>query len=406
MKYGDKVDIVCLSTQDWTDLWTRKQRFMQRFAREGHRVLYVETQFHWVSYFLRFRTQWRRIRSFFAGPRQLEPNLWVYTPPIVLPFFQMWRPVGYLNSLLLRSYLKRQLGVLGFSNELIYCYAPYATTLVSMLGAKRVVYECVDEFAAAKGLIRGDVVRDLELEMIRQSDVTIVTAQSLYDTKQMVAGRIHLIPNAADVAHFNRAVSANATVDDPLMTEIPRPRIGFLGAVAYWVDLKLISFLAENRPEYQFVFVGPTHVDVKTLRRFNNIHWLGRQSYERLPELMAGIDVCLNPYVCDGVATACSPLKLYEYLATGKPIVSVRMPEAERFSYLTFIGDGYDGMLEQIDRALQLTPTQLAELSTKQIAESRNHTWDERFAATKRALGGLLDNSIVATSESSRRNAQ
>ena len=85
---SDKVDILCFSTQDWNDLWTRKQRFMTRFAREGHRTIYVETQFHWITYFLRFKTDWRRVFAFLKGPQKIEDNSWVYTPPILFPFFQ------------------------------------------------------------------------------------------------------------------------------------------------------------------------------------------------------------------------------------------------------------------------------------------------------------------------------
>lgn len=384
-----KSDMLCLSTQDWNDLWTRKQRFMKRFADEGHRVLYVETQFHWITYVLRFRSQWRRLFAFLKGPVRIDDNLWVYTPPLLIPFFQMSKTLCYLNSRILCFFLKRVSKTLEFKDMVIYNYTPYANFLIPMLGARKVVYECVDDFTASKGLMSKKVVTALENDTLRKSQVTIVTAPLLLEKKRYHANRIHLISNAAEIEKFN-AIGAGTVSVHPLYDDIPKNRVGFIGALAYWIDLDLIVFLAEKRPDYQFVFVGPVDVNVSRLGGFKNVHFVGRYPFDQLPGLMAGFDVCINPYVLDGVAAGCSPLKLYEYLASGKPIVSVRMPEAEKFETLVLIGDGYEGMLAKLDEAMSLTPERLASLAQKQIAASAAHGWDSRFAQTKEALADIL----------------
>ena len=384
-----KSDIICLSTQDWNDLWTRKQRFMKRFADEGHRVLYVETQFHWISYVLRLRTQWRRLFSFLKGPIQIDKNLWVYTPPLLLPFFQMSRILCYVNARILSFFLKRVTKTLKFANPVIYNYTPYAGFLIRMLGAQKVVYECVDEFTASRGLISKKVVAELENDTLRNSRVTIVTAPLLFANKRKLSTQIHLIPNAAEVEKFN-AVGMGEIRPHPIYDDLPEKRVGFIGAVAYWVDLDLIAFLAEKRPDYQFIFVGPVGVKVSSVSGFKNVHFIGRYPFNQLPGLMAGFDVCINPYILDGVAAGCSPLKLYEYLASGKPIVSVRMPEAEQFEDLVLIGDGNQGMLQKLDEAMSMSVERLTTLAQKQVAVSAAHGWDSRFAKTKEALADLL----------------
>ena len=362
---------------------------MRRFAAEGHPVLYVETQVHWVTYFRLLRLRWRRATAFLHGPREVEPNLWVYTLPIALPFFQMWRPLCHINAWMMTHALRAAMRKIDMRDPVVYSYAPYAAPIVRRLRPAKVVYECVDEFAAAKGLVRPAVVRALEQDMLAQADVTIVTAPKLYDSKRALCQRTHLIPNAAEVERFN-PIARGEVPSHAVYRGIPGPRIGFVGALAYWIDLDLIAFLAERRPNYQFVFIGPVSVSIGSLKQFKNIHWLDRRPYDELPALVAGLDVCLNPYRVVGVAEACSPLKLYEYLASGKPIVSTRMPEAEKFADIVMIADSYEEALAHVDSVLSSPLDNLAEIRKRSCDLSQSHSWDARFQATRVALKDIL----------------
>lgn len=381
-------DILCLSTQDWDALPTRKHRFMRWFAEHGNRVLYVEQQMHWLGWLADLRHQGSRAFEWLRGPRQVAPNLWVYTLPPVLPFFQMFRWLNRLNNWLLRPLLRAQLKRLGFEKRLLWTYTPHSADFVGRLGESLAVYECVDEFSAARGLVRAATIRRLERELLARCDLVIVTAQALYDSKREAAKRIVLIPNGAEVAHFNKAADAGAPVA-PALADLPRPVVGFLGAVQYWVDVPLLARIARERPDWSVALVGPPGqlVDLSELKALPNVHLTGRVPYADLPGYLRAFDVCLNPYKMDGVAEGCSPIKLYEYMATGKPIVSVDMPEARQFERLIYVAGDADAFVTCVEVAVaELDRPEAGEKAAQRLAEAERHTWRGRFEAAQAAV--------------------
>jgi glycosyltransferase involved in cell wall biosynthesis len=163
--------------------------------------------------------------------------------------------------------------------------------------------------------------------------------------------------------------------------------VGFLGSVQYWIDFDLIRFLALARPAWSFVLIGPRGrlARVEKIARLPNVHLLGARAYETLPSYLSGFDVCLNPYVLDEVARHCSPLKLYEYLASGKPVVSVDMPEARKFAEVIAIGGGYDEILRRLDAALARPDGDPAARRAR-LRAAAPHSWDRRFRDLEAAL--------------------
>jgi len=380
--------IVCVSTQDWNDLWTRKQRFMFRFAQQGNKVLYVEQQIHILGYFKRFKAQWKRLFKWMAGSRKLDENLYVYALPVVLPFYQMWPWVNKINYWFITYLLKRQLSNLGFKDPILWTYAPYSYRLLGKLGEKFIVYECVDEFSASKGLVKGDVVHSFETQLIKQSDLVIVTAQDLYDSKRSIAKEIYLIPNAAEVEHFKKASSEDIQINSEV-ANIEKPIIGFLGSISYWIDISLIQHVALSHPEWSILMVGPVRTDVSKIVSLLNVHIIGRKDYQDLPGYIKAFDVCINPYVMDGVAEGCSPLKLYEYLATGKPVVSVNMPEAVKFEGLIRIASSKKQFVLEIEAAL----CEDGKFIEERMKESYKHSWEERFRLEDAVVHKALNSS-------------
>ena len=196
-----------------------------------------------------------------------------------------------------------------------------------------------------------------------------------------MAKRTYLIPNAADIDHYREVNLDNIEPNDNIAL-IPRPIVGFLGAVEHWIDLDLIEYLAGRLPQYSFVFVGPAHVETSRLSRYDNVFFLGRKSFDDLPSYIAAFDVCMNPYILDDVASGCSPLKLYEYMAAGKPIVSVRMPEAEKFVDLVEIADSYKEFAQKIEWLISRSRKWKRDFAERAWTESQNHTWAKRFEQT------------------------
>jgi glycosyltransferase involved in cell wall biosynthesis len=378
-------DVVCLSSQDWDDLWTRKQRFMQRLARQGNRILYVETQASLVSLGL-LRPDPARAWRWLRGPRVVEPGLHVATLPLVLPGFQMALAINRANTLALAPLLRAWIRRLGFRAPVLWTYNPHSEGLVGRLGEAFCVYECVDELSAARGLVRATTVRELERRLLDKARVVIVTQEALYHARARPGRHVYLVANGVDVTHF-RAAARPGTPVAPDLARLPRPVVGFVGSLQYWIDFDLLRRVATARPAWSFVLIGPRGrlADVHRVEGLPNVHLLGRRPYEELPRYLRGFDACLNPYVLDEVARHASPLKLYEYLAAGRPVVSVDMPEARRFEAVVAIGRTPDEILGCLDEAVA-PPAQEPARVAGRLAAVAAHSWDDRFRELETAL--------------------
>jgi glycosyltransferase involved in cell wall biosynthesis len=382
-------NIVTLSTQDWGDLWTRKQRFMQQFANQGNKVLYVETQFHYLTYLKQFKIHWRRIYLFLLGPRRINENLFLYTPPLLLPAFQIFPSLARINNFLMGICLKRVMARLGMSEPILWMYSHYNQPLIKKLESKKALYECVDEFSGAKGLIKPETVRKQERATLTSVDAAIVTAPALKNSKEIFNRNIYVVSNAANVAHF-ASVSASSFSEPDDLHSLPRPRLIFIGGIAYWIDLNLVRYLATSRPDWQILMVGPVMANTEILHGLSNVHFLGRKPYDLLPNYLSHSDIALNPYKIDSVAENCSPLKLYEYMAAGIPIVSTDMPEARQFPELIKIAATPEQYISQISDFLSMDRASRERYCDQARREARNHTWESRFLQADKIAQEML----------------
>jgi glycosyltransferase involved in cell wall biosynthesis len=175
------------------------------------------------------------------------------------------------------------------------------------------------------------------------------------------------------------------------MLKIKKPILGFLGTIQYWIDFDLIRFIAFKNPGWSIVMIGPIGrlAEIEKIKSLPNVYLLGRKPYQEVPNYVKAFDVCLNPYKIDEVSKSCSPLKLYEYLASGKPIVSVDMPEARKFKNLIEIGLDYEDFLEKIQKVLDCLPEDKAKIEMR-IREAEKHSWDSRFLELEKILEKYL----------------
>jgi glycosyltransferase involved in cell wall biosynthesis len=388
MKKGSGVDIVCLSTQDWNGLWTRKQRFMKMFAESGNRVLYIETPVHLFGVDVLPGDPTRFFR-FLRGPRNVQPGLHVGTLPILLPMFQMFHSVNAVNQVVIASALRKWIHGLGFHKPLLWIYTPFSAALVDKVPNSGAVYECVDEFRAAQGLVRSSVVGAMEDALLRKVQLTVVTHENLLPHRAALSPKAVCIPNGADVAHFRKAAESDLAIP-PDMASIRAPRLGFVGHLHYWIDLKLIRFLAEKRPEWSIVLIGPVSplARIQEVKHLPNVHLLGRKPHSDVPAYVKAMDCCLNPYISGQLADHVSPLKLYEYLAAGKPVVSTEMPEAHKFGDMVRVAGSYEGVLAACESALASLP-ESRETIQRRLDVAAEHSWEKRFAALQKVLTNL-----------------
>jgi glycosyltransferase involved in cell wall biosynthesis len=382
-------DVVLLSTADWDNpFWTNKQHMACGLAGRGFRVLYVE------SLGLRRPSASaqdlariaRRVRRAMAGPRPVRPDLWIWSP-LVLPL-QRFAAVRALNRRLLSGSLARQLRRLGFRDPLLWTYNPLTARLLRTERFERIVYHCVDDIAAQPGMPAG-VLEGAERELTAGADVVFTTAPRLQETRRRWNPATHYLPNVADFDHFSKALDPALPVPADIAA-VPGPRLGFIGALSgYKVDFEMIRTVARARPDWSVVLIGKVGegdpwTDPARLEGLPNLHLLGPRPYAELPAYLKAFDVALLPSTRNEYTDSMFPMKFFEYLAAGRPVVSVDLPALRAFRSAAWLTDSTDRFIAAVQAVLDGAVPPLE----SRLALAREHTWDARLDRMLALLDG------------------
>jgi exopolysaccharide biosynthesis WecB/TagA/CpsF family protein len=325
-------DMICISSLDWSAHWTSKQQIMHRLA-ETNRVLYVEEPVTALAP-LKVPSRWNRWKAVVPELRKVQPGLWVLTPPPLSPFGNMYPWINRANQRLLAGYVNWAVREIGMERPILWTYLPGSCDLIDYVQPAAVVYHCVDEHSAFPGFVRPEVVKAYDDELTRRADLVLTSAQNLLLSRRPLNPHIHHIRHAADVRHFATALDPSLPVPSDVGA-IPRPRIGVVGVHDERLDIAAIEALSAANPAWHIVLVGPVvpgDVDEDRLRPLPNVHFLGGKPVAELPAYLKGLDVALIPYKLNELTRNIFPLKLYEYLAAGLPVVAAALPELAPYS--------------------------------------------------------------------------
>lgn len=365
-------NIVCFA-KDWSEDPTSCNHVMRALSR-GNRVLWLNSVCARRPDFASRRDLGkiaRKLRGFLQGPREVEPNLWVYTP-LVLPF--PYTPAAIaVNRWILRAtvgLLRRRLGMRDFQ---LWTFLPTTADYVGGLGESLAVYYCTDEWSGFRHLGQ-EPVQAMEQALCVKSDVVFTTSRPLLATKAAFNRQTHLASHGVDHAHFATALDEGILPADDV-AGLPRPVVGFFGLIENWIDLPLLAHLAERRPDWSIVLVGKAAVDVSSLRRFPNVHLLGRRPYAELPRYAKAFDVAVCPFVENELTRNINPIKLREYLSAGLPVVATGIPEAAAYDGACQLVHGPEQFLAACDLALR---TDSAERRRERSEGMRAETWERK----------------------------
>ena len=327
-------DFVVLATADWDHpLWTNKQHTALALAAAGHRVLYVESlgiRPPRVGAADRKRIV-RRLRRLLQLPRQRHERLWVWSPP-VLPGVHSG-PALQLNRSLLQGGLVLACRWLGFTNPILWTYNPLTTLYLDPESFAGSVYHCVDRIQDQPGMPVSRI-EVCEQELSQAVDVVFATSPQLQASHRRWNHHTLLFGNVADHAHFSRAYQGDPTGPLPCperLRHVARPRLVFMGAIdAYKLDLGLLLQLAQRNSSWQFVLIGPVgecdpSTNVASLQACSNVELIGPVAYADLPAWLAHADVALLPLQLNGYTRHMFPMKFFEYLSSGLPVVATEI---------------------------------------------------------------------------------
>ncbi|MBX9624730.1 MAG: glycosyltransferase, partial [Gemmataceae bacterium] len=233
----------------------------------------------------------------------------------------------------------------------LWFYTPMALPLAEGLSPRVVVYDCMDDLSAFKNA--PPALKEREEQLLARAGVVFTGGPSLFEAMRDRHPNAHCFPSSVDAAHFGRA-AAGDVIEPEDQHHLPRPRLGYYGVIDERIDLNLLAAVADARPSWQLVMVGPVaKVDPADLPRRENIHYLGQKRYEELPAYLSGWDVALMPFARNDATRRISPTKVLEYMAGGVPVVSTRIADvAGPYGDMVGLGDAAEEFVLACEAAL------------------------------------------------------
>ena len=313
----------------------------------------------------------KKLRQAAALPRKVGEQTW----HMVLPQFPFRRVplASELNRELGALLVRRAARHLGMERPLLWFAVPHPGILLGKLGERFSVYYCIDDYSALPDVDKPQI-QAMDHHLTEKANQVFVSAQTLFDAKKQTNPNLVYSPHGVDVEHFGRAASEDLPIAEPAR-KLGHPVIGFFGLIEGWIDLELLHFLAKSRPSWTFLLLGRVAVDVSALQKLGNVVFPGPQPYGDLPSWAKAFDVAIYPGGQNEFVRNANPLKIREYLATGKPVVSVPSREVERFRGVVRIANTQEEFLHEIDDALANDTPEAREARLKMVSTM---SWDAR----------------------------
>jgi glycosyltransferase involved in cell wall biosynthesis len=385
--------IICFGGEDW---WYHhphsKAHLMRKFARDGNKVIFVNS----ISMGLpglkhkdllpRIK---RKLGSYSKLARETEEGITVVSPAS-LPFFGS-AAARRVNRRLLGAQIGKLARSRGLTKPILWIAIPTAAEMIGTLDESAVVYQVSDKYDANTMDHATDpsVVRRLHEHAIDAADLVFYSGRKLFNEATRGCDRSYLLEQGVDYDHWRQVGDGTVSVAAEV-ARIPRPRLGYFGAIEPWlVDQELIKRAARERPEWQWIFIGNKSRGLE-IEELANTHFLPPVAYAELPRYAAGFDVCVLPWETEQSFTSYgSAIKVREYLATGKPVVIAPLPEYEPMGDVLRIARSRDEFLRLVEEALLENDP---EARAKRQGAVASGTWEARAEFVGELIEKVLGN--------------
>jgi len=355
-KQANKYDVIFFSIIDWNFRFQRPQHIGTGLAKKGHRVFYLSVSFN---------------KSNTYDIKRIVDNIY----EVKLPYIN--RSAIYSETLLdglelLKKSMADLIKKYSIKEHVYFVEFPMWYNLVKDLKDlynQPIIFDVLDEFSGFKNVHKD--IAEYEKKMLSISDA-VISSSSLLCNKVKDSGKnCFLVRNGTEYRHFSKLI------ENDLLKEVKKPIIGYYGAISDWFDTELIEYAAKIHPDWSFVLIGHTFgADIKSLKKMKNVYFLGEKPYEELPKYLYWFDVCLIPFKNVPLIQSTNPVKFYEYISAGKPVVSTAMKELESFSDIAYIAKDKDDFVSKIEVALKEGKN--SELIKKRKQVALENDWTRR----------------------------
>jgi len=362
-------DLLFISTNRLSGLPTRKQRFASHFKEKGFRVLFVEPPYTYLGIFKGKKNN------------QTEPLKEIANNFIVLhsfawfPFFKKSAIFNIIDNRIFLNHIKKAFKDLDFHPEIVWNYMPFLPQVLKEIDAKK-VYDCVDDHSAYPGLINPIFVDELEKQTVKLSTAIIVTNKALKEKLSLYGKKPIILGNGVDWELFSRGF-----FDNPPQI---KKQIIYVGAIAEWFDLELVEKIAQEFPDSRIIIIGPVSIDVSRLASLTNIEFKGRMPQEAFTPILQESQVAIIPFKVNKLTERIDPLKVYEYLAAGVPVVSTPVGRVNDLPVL--IGNNHEEFVQKIKEAIEKDSN---EKRLNRSTEVKQFSWETKYAIVDKIIESL-----------------
>lgn len=377
-------DCILFATADWDEpYWTNKQHCARELSRLGWRVLYVE------SVGLRsprlgsgkdWKRIWARIRKgisvLLIGATERQKNIWVLSP-LVVPNASDRGLVCWVNQKILQFALMKHMQKHQFKSPLIWTYHPYMLKQIEEINSSKLLYHCVDDLAEIPG-VDVEKFKKAETRLLKKADIVFTTAYPLKEHCQKINTNTYFLPNVVDIEHFAHAYQEEGLPHD--LQQIDTPRLCYHGVLSdYKINFDLLYDAARKRRDWNWIFIGEeregqANPTIKALGLLPNVHFLGYKPYADLPRYLSGVQVGLLPSRINNYTNSMYPMKFYEYLAAGVPVVSTPLKFLDEIASHVAIASSANEFIEAIQT--QLKNGRIEKKVSRRIIGNKN--WRDR----------------------------
>lgn len=356
----------------------RPQHLATELANRGHRVFYIENEFHHVHKFQQ------------ATPtiEKKQENLYLVKLAAPEEYFIYNDVPSKKGTNILFSSFKEFLRMACITNPIAKIDHPFWSVLMDRLSMP-IIYDLMDEHSGFTET--GKKIHLLENKLLKDSDIVLAASDYLFEKSKKIRPEksVVLLKNAGEYAHFSSSSRLKRDQHLQDIASIKGPIAGYYGAIDSWFDDKLLEYTLQKMPDISFVLIGRvSNTNILSLaKKYSNLHLLGEKSYEILPLYLQYFDICLIPFVINNLIKATNPVKVYEYFSAGKPVVATLIPELFSYKDALYLSSTPKQFVSLINDALAEESVKLQERRRK-IA--RKNTWEVRANVLDHEIRALL----------------
>lgn len=385
-------NIICFAGEDWWFHNPHSNLHIMQALSADNRILFVNSPGIRMPDFKKdkfaYKRVFKKLQSFSRFVKKAQKNIWVFTPFAIpaLPRYQ--KVISRFNTAVLLFQIRFLMRWLKLDHPILWVTVLVAKDVALTLrneGGKCLIYYCVDNTPHYPGVDHGYMI-ELENDLHRNADLALFVNHALLEERRHFNPNTFYTGHGVEYDHFSKAQGRSLPIPEDMKT-IKGSIAGYMGEINS-LDIELLKYLARENPEVSFVFIGDMYSDMEAIQGLGNVRFLGKRPYEQLPAYLQRFDVCCLYYKTESTFNNYrNPKKLLEYLASGKPIVSVSILEVEHFREYVAIADSYEEYNTLLRKALREDPPADRE---KRIRFAKRQTWDDVSAGISERIQSVM----------------